>query len=181
MSLDAATQDRMLRAIPSLRAFAYSLCRNRDRADDLVQETLLRAIDRISTFEKGTNLEAWLFTIMRNNFNTEYRRARRMVQDTDDRLAETLAIPPGQVGWAIAQDLRACFGKLPCQQQQALLLVGASALSYGEAAAIAGCHVGTIKSRVNRARTALAAFMSGEEASQAERVASARSRGLPAA
>jgi RNA polymerase sigma-70 factor (ECF subfamily) len=181
MSLDAATQDRMLRAIPSLRAFARSLCRNRDHADDLVQETLLRAIDRISTFEKGSNLEAWLFTIMRNRFNSDYRTSKRMVQDTDNRLAETLAVPPAQTGWIVARDLRAGLGKLPVPQQQALFLVGASALSYDEAAAIAGCHVGTMKSRVNRARTTLAAFMSDEEASQAERMASARSRGRRAA
>ena len=162
MSLDAATRDRMVTAIPSLRSFAYSLCRNRDRADDLVQETLARAIDRISTFEKGSNLEAWLFTILRNRFNTEYRKSKATVQDTDDMLAEMLATPPEQVGWGIANDLRAGLGTLSADQQQALFLVGASGLSYDEAAVVVGCNVGTIKSRVHRARLTLAAFMSDE-------------------
>jgi RNA polymerase sigma-70 factor (ECF subfamily) len=162
MSLDPALQDRMLNAIPSLRAFASSLCRNRDRADDLVQETLLRAIDGIGTFHKGSNLEAWLFTIMRNNFNNEYRKSKRWVQDQDGWLAETLATPPEQVGWGVGKDLRAGLAMLSPEQQQALLLVGAAGSSYDEAAAIAGCQAGTIKSRVHRARATLAAFMSGE-------------------
>ena len=181
MSLDAAIQERMLRIIPSLRVFACSLCRNRDRADDLLQETLLRAIDRIDRFENGTNIEAWLFTIMRNSFNNEYRRSKRMVQDEDDRIAETLSIPAGQTGWAIAEDLRAGLGKLSPDQQQALFLIGAAGLSYDEAAVIAGAEVGTIKSRVNRARRALAAFMSDEEVSKARRAASDQSRRRSAA
>src|ERR1700724_1389490 len=113
MSLDPALQARLLRAIPSLRAFACSLCRNRDRADDLLQETLLRAIAGIATFDKGSNLEAWLSTIMRNNFNNEYRKSKRMVQDEDDRLAETLSVPPEQIGWTIDRDLRAGLETLP--------------------------------------------------------------------
>jgi len=169
MSLDPALQNRMLKAIPALRAFAASLCRNRDRADDLVQETLLRAISGIATFDTGSNLEAWLFTIMRNSFNNEYRRSKRMVQDIDDRLAETLAVPAGQVGWGIAQDLRAGLGTLSPDQQQALYLVGAAGLSYDEAAERTGCHAGTIKSRVSRARSSLAAFMAGDDRSMSRR------------
>jgi RNA polymerase sigma-70 factor (ECF subfamily) len=179
MSLDPVTRDRMVKAIPGLHAFACSLCRNRDRADDLVQETLLRAIDRIDTFNKGTNLEAWLFTIMRNNFNTQYRNSKRIVQDQDGRFAETLSVPPEQVGWGIGRDLRAGFGMLPRAQQQALFLVGATGLSYDEAAATAGCEVGTVKSRVHRARLTLAAFMSGE--TTPKRTASDRARSRKAA
>src|SRR5712691_4042041 len=141
MSLDPALQTRLLKAIPSLRAFACSLCRNRDRADDLLQETLLRAIAGIATFDKGSNLEAWLFTIMRNNLNNEYRRSKRMVQDEDGRLAQSLSRPPEQVGWGIAKDLRAGFGRLSADQRQALFLVGAEGLSYDQAAMIAGCQV----------------------------------------
>jgi RNA polymerase sigma-70 factor (ECF subfamily) len=159
----------MLQVIPSLRSFAQSLCRNRDRADDLVQETLLRAIAGIATFEKGSNLEAWLFTIMRNSFNNEYRKAKRMVQDEDDRLAETLSTPPEQVGWGIARDLRAALEILSSDQRQALWLVGAAGLSYDEAAAMAGCQEGTIKSRVHRARITLAAFMSEDARTNAKR------------
>jgi RNA polymerase sigma-70 factor (ECF subfamily) len=180
MSLDPGLQDRMLKAIPSLRAFACSLCRNRDRADDLLQETLLRAIDRISTFQAGSNLEAWLFTIMRNMFNTEYRKSKRMVQDEDGRLAETLSAPPEQIGWAIARDFRAGFVKLSRDQQQALFLIGAEGLSYDEVAVMAGCETGTVKSRVHRARMELAAFMSGDDVSKASKT-SERSSGRRAA
>lgn len=174
MSLDAATKDRMLGAIPALRGFAYSLCRNRDLADDLVQETLMRAIAGIGSFKPGTNLEAWLFTILRNRFNSEYRKSRRAAQEWDDQIAESLATPPAQVGWGIASDLRAGLGKLPPDQQRALFLVGASGLSYEEAAEITGWHVGTLKSRVHRARIELAALISGERASHAGRRASRR-------
>jgi RNA polymerase sigma-70 factor, ECF subfamily len=162
MSFDSALQDRMVKAIPGLRAFARSLCRNRDRADDLLQETLVRAIAGIHTFDQGSNLEAWLCTIMRNSFNNEYSRSKRTVQDEDDRLAETLSVPPEQIGWGIARDLRAGLGRLSPDQQQALYLVGAAGLSYEEAAEKMGCQPGTIKSRVSRARTMLAAFM-GED------------------
>lgn len=174
MILDAATKDRMLGAIPALRGFAYSLCRNRDVADDLVQETLARAIAGIGGFRQGTNLEAWLFTILRNRFNSEYRKSRRAVQELDDQIADTLATPPEQVGWGIASDLRTGLGKLPPEQQRALILVGASGLSYEEAAAITGWHVGTLKSRVHRARVELAAVMSGERAPDAGRRTSHR-------
>jgi RNA polymerase sigma-70 factor (ECF subfamily) len=162
MSFASALEDRMVKAIPGLRAFAGSLCRNRDRADDLLQETLVRAIAGIHTFDRGSNLEAWLCTIMRNSFNNEYRRSKRTVQDEDDRLAETLSVPPEQIGWGIARDLRVGLGRLSPDQQQALILVGAAGLSYEEAAEKMGCQPGTIKSRVSRARTMLAAFM-GED------------------
>jgi RNA polymerase sigma-70 factor, ECF subfamily len=163
MSFESALQDRMVKAIPGLRAFARSLCRNRDRADDLLQETLVRAIAGIHLFKQGSNLEAWLCTIMRNSFNNECSRSKRTVQDEDDRLAETLSVPPDQIGWGIARDLRAGLGRLSPDQQQALFLVGAAGLSYEEAAEKMGCQAGTIKSRVSRARTMLAAFMSEEE------------------
>lgn len=162
MSLDPTTGCAIVQAIPSLRAFAISLCRNRDRADDLVQETLTRAIARIDTFTKGTNLEAWLTTILRNGFYNECQKSGRMWQGLDEVRAEVPAIPPDQVGWGIAEDLRAGFGALSHAHRQALFLVGASGLSYEEAALVAGCEVGTMKSRVNRARRNLAAFMSGD-------------------
>jgi RNA polymerase sigma-70 factor, ECF subfamily len=162
MSLDRTTEHAVIAVIPSLRAFALSLCRNRDRADELVQETLASAIAHIGSFRKGTNLGAWLFTILRNHFNTDYRKRKREEHDVDDCRAEALTVPPDQVGWGIAADIRAGFAKLSKAQRQALILVGASGLSYGEAAVIAGCEVGTMKSRVHRARTTLAAFLSDE-------------------
>jgi len=154
----------IVQAIPSLRAFAISLCRNRDRADDLVQETLTRAIAHIDTFRKGSNLEAWLTTILRNGFYTECRRLRQFREGMDDVHADAPTIPPDQVGWSIGQDLRAGFNALSRAHRQALLLVGASGLSYEEAALVAGCPVGTMKTRVNRARRNLAALMSDDVA-----------------
>ena len=155
MKLDPAIRDQVLAAVPSLRAFAISLCGNIDRADDLVQETLLRALTHIDSFEPGTNMPAWLFTILRNLFRSEYRKRRREVEDADGRYAETLISHPEQTGRVEFQEFRAALAKLPSDQREALILVGASGLSYDAAAAICGCAVGTIKSRVNRARTRL--------------------------
>jgi RNA polymerase sigma-70 factor (ECF subfamily) len=163
MSLDDKTQATMLKAIPALRAFAVSLCRNSDRADDLVQDTLLRAIAYIDTFRPGSNLEAWLFTILRNNFFSDCRRRKSLVEDVDDKLAETLTVLPEQVGWGIAEDLQGAMRKLSPSHRQALILIGESGLSYEEAATLCNCEVGTMKSRVHRARLLLASFMSGEE------------------
>jgi len=164
MIRDATVDGAMVRAIPGLRAFAVSLCRNRDRADELVQETLTRAISRISTFEKGTNLDAWLFTILRNSFYNDCRKSRRAWDGLDTEHAQAITVPQDQDGWDIAEDLRAGLRKLSSAHREALYLVGASGLSYDEAAAIAKCEVGTMKSRVFRARKMLAAYMAGGDA-----------------
>ena len=156
MKLDPAIRDQVLGTVPSLRAFAISLCGNTDRADDLVQETLLRALSHIDSFEPGTNMPAWLFTILRNLFRSEYRKRRREVEDADGRYAETLKSHPEQTGRVEFSEFRAALAKLPSDQREALILVGASGFSYEDAAGICGCAVGTIKSRVNRARTRLA-------------------------
>ena len=156
MKLDPAIRDQVLGTVPSLRAFAISLCGNIDRADDLVQETHLRALAHIDSFQPGTNMPAWLFTILRNLFRSEYRKRRREVEDADGRHAETLKSHPEQTGRVELEEFRAALSKLPSDQREALILVGASGFSYDDAAAICGCAVGTIKSRVNRARTRLA-------------------------
>ena len=150
----------MLAAVPSLRAFGISLCGNVDRADDLVQETLLRALANIDSFQPGTNMSAWLFTILRNLFRSEYRKRRREVEDADGSYAETLKSQPEQPGRVEFEEFRAALSKLPDDQREALILVGASGFSYEEAAEICGCAVGTIKSRVNRARTRLSNLLS---------------------
>src|SRR5205085_11420839 len=162
MRLDNSVRDAVLAAVPSLRAFAISLCGNVDRADDLVQETLLRAMANIQSFEPGTNLSAWLFTILRNLFRSEYRKRRREVEDADGSYAETLKSHPEQQGRVEFEEFRVALAKLPADQREALVLVGASGFSYEEAAAICDCAVGTIKSRVNRARTRLAELLSIE-------------------
>jgi RNA polymerase sigma-70 factor (ECF subfamily) len=165
MSIDPSVRDTMLAAVPSLRAFAISLSGNVDRADDLVQETLLRALANIDSFEPGTNMSAWLFTILRNLFRSEYRKRRREVEDTDGRFAESLKSQPEQPSHVEFQEFRTALAKLPSDQREALILVGASGFSYEEAAGICGCAVGTIKSRVNRARTHLAQLLAIEDAS----------------
>src|SRR5207344_611982 len=96
MKLDPAIRDQVLATVPSLRAFAISLCGNIDRADDLVQETLLRALAHIDSFQPGTNMPAWLFTILRNLFRSEYRKRRREVEDADGSYAEQLTSLPEQ-------------------------------------------------------------------------------------
>jgi RNA polymerase sigma-70 factor, ECF subfamily len=159
MALGPELRDAMLAAVPSLRAFAISLSGNIDRADDLVQETLLRAMANIDSFQPGTNLSAWLFTILRNLFRSEYRKRRREVEDPDGNYAETLRSHPEQQGRVEFEEFRVALAKLPADQREALVLVGASGFSYEEAAAISNCAVGTIKSRVNRARTRLAELL----------------------
>ena len=149
-------REAMLAAVPNLRAFAVSLCGDMDRANDLVQETLLRAWAHQDSFEPGTNMSAWLFTILRNHFRTEYRKRRREVEDADGGYAERLTSPEAQTGHVEFGELREALLQLPPDQREALILVGASGFSYEEAAHICDCAVGTIKSRVNRARTRLA-------------------------
>ena len=140
----------------SLRAFAVSLCGDKERADDLVQETLFKAWNHLDSFKEGTNLKAWLFTILRNTYFSERRKRRREVEDADGTYAGRLATHPEQHGHMDMQDFRAVLVRLPYDQREALILVGAAGFSYEEAAEICGCAVGTIKSRVNRARNRLA-------------------------
>lgn len=161
-NLDPPLRDAVLGAVPNLRAFAISLCGNVDRADDLVQETMLRALANIKSFQPGTNMSAWLFTILRNLFRSEYRKRRREVEDTDGSYAETMKSQPEQEGRVELQEFKTALAKLPADQREALILVGASGFSYEEAAHICECAVGTIKSRVNRARNRLAELLSIE-------------------
>lgn len=158
--IDESVRQAILTAVPGLRAFAISLCGNVDRADDLVQEALLRALANIHSFEPGTNMSAWLFTILRNHFRSEYRKRRREVEDADGHYAESLTSHPEQQGRLEISEFREALAKLPEEQREALILVGASGFSYEEAAQICGCAIGTVKSRVNRARTRLADLMS---------------------
>jgi RNA polymerase sigma-70 factor (ECF subfamily) len=155
VTITPEVREDLLRAIPSLRAFAISLCGDVDRADDLAQEAITRAITRIDLFEPGTNVEAWLFTILRNHFYSEHRKRRREVQDPEGAYAATLATLPDQEERVAHKDFLAALQKLPPDQREALLLVGAQGLSYEEAAQIMDVAEGTIKSRVHRARANL--------------------------
>lgn len=151
-----APRDELLIHIPSLRAFAVSLSGQIDRADDLVQETLVKAWRNLGSFTEGTNMRAWLFTILRNVYISDIRRRRREVQDTDGVFAESVPVAPQQNGHMDLADFRKALAELPEEQREALILIGAAEFSYEEAAEISECAVGTVKSRVNRARNALA-------------------------
>lgn len=153
----------LLEAAPSLRAFAISLTGQAEKADDLVQDTLMRAWAHADSFQEGTNLKAWLFTILRNSFASQYRKRKREVEDADGEMAAQLSTPAEQEGHVSLDDLKSALSKLPEEQREAVLLVGASGFSYEEAAEICACAVGTVKSRVNRARLRLAQLMYGED------------------
>jgi RNA polymerase sigma-70 factor (ECF subfamily) len=155
MPVEDTLRDQMLATVPSLRAFAISLTGNRDRADDLVQDTLMRAWANIDRFERGTSLNAWLFTILRNLFHSEYRKRRREVEDVDGAYAARLKTHPDQQSHLDYEDFLTALAKVPPDQREALLLVGAQGLSYEEAAEVCGVPLGTVKSRVNRARNRL--------------------------
>src|SRR4051795_1619525 len=127
-------REALLGAVPSLRAFGISLTGDVDRADDLVQDTLLRALANVDRFEPGTNLNAWLFTILRNLFHSEYRKRRREVEDPDGSYAGRLTVQPEQGSKLDFEDFRAALAHLPADQREALLLIGASGFSYEEAA-----------------------------------------------
>nr|WP_035458424.1 sigma-70 family RNA polymerase sigma factor [Microvirga flocculans] len=149
-------KQQMLDAIPRLRAFAISLSGSLDRADDLVQGTLLKGLSNLDKFHPGTSMQAWLFTILRNDFLTQVRRSRREIEDPKGSWAEKMAVMPDQGARLDLTDMLSALGKLPFDQREALLLVSAEGLSYEEAARICGTNIGTIKSRINRARNRLA-------------------------
>lgn len=157
--IDPAFRDGIVASLPILRAFAISLTRKIDQAEDLVQDTVLKALSKQESFETGTNLQAWLITILRNGFLTAYRRSRREVADEDGSHAAKLICVPDQEDRIVVQDLAAALARLPTEQRTAILLVGAEGLPYEEAAQALGCAVGTLKSRVNRARNRLAELM----------------------
>jgi len=151
----AEFKQSLVATIPSLRAFAISLTGKADRADDLVQETLMKAWAAQASFAPGTNLRAWLYTILRNEFYSYHRKRKREVEDADGKIAASVGTLPTQDSHMDFGDMRAALLQLPTDQREALLLVTASDLSYEEAAQVCGVALGTIKSRVNRARARL--------------------------
>ena len=150
--------------IPHLRAFARNLCNDATQADDLAQETLLRAWKARESYQEGTNLKAWAFTILRNTFYSEKRRSWRR-QPLDPEVAEATLVANDDASASMELlALRNAMNRLPDDQREALILVGAGGMPYEEVAEICGCAVGTIKSRVNRARNALADILETNEA-----------------
>jgi RNA polymerase sigma-70 factor, ECF subfamily len=148
--------DDMLALAPRLRAYAWVLSRGDGSADDLVQEALMRAWQFRHTFKPGSNLKAWLFRILRNVYLASLPTSSRTVQDVDGKFSAQLSQPPEQEWRARFGELSRLLARLPPQNREALLLVAGSGLTYEEAAEICGVSVGTVKSRVSRAREALA-------------------------
>ena len=153
--------DDMVALMPQMHNFARSLCRDAVRAADLVQEALLRAFSNIERFQPGTNLKAWLFTILRNEHYSQLRRQKFEAVGVDTSTLPEPSVPPDHDGELELRELNTALSSLPTGQRTALLLVSASGLSYEEAAAICGCAVGTIKSRVARAREMLVELLEG--------------------
>jgi RNA polymerase sigma-70 factor (ECF subfamily) len=151
-------RERLVALIPHLRAFAFTLCRNADDARDLTQESITNAWQARASFQPGTNLKAWLFVIQRNAYYSAYRRKWRQVDWDDEVIERVLVTKPSQQGSVEFTDLRRAMAMLPDGQREALILVGAGGFSYQEAAEICGCAVGTMKSRVCRARREIVAL-----------------------
>ena len=158
---DPDFKDELAAVIPHLRAFGRSLSGSRDLADDLVQETLLKAWAARKRVQAGTNMRAWTFIILRNLFLSQMRRARFKGEWDEMTAAKILAAPASQDRHIELGDMQRALMHLPQPQREALILVGAGGFAYEEAADICGCAVGTIKSRVARGRVALEGLLSG--------------------
>ncbi|WP_299728052.1 RNA polymerase sigma factor [uncultured Tateyamaria sp.] len=156
-------RDELVTHLPALRAFALSLTRNRATADDMMQDTVLKAWSNMDKFEAGTNMRAWLFTILRNNFYSSRRKLNREVADVENVFSDTLSVKPDHDGRLQMADFKQALSQLPDEQREALILVGASGFAYEEAAEMCGVATGTIKSRVNRARAKLTELLHLDE------------------
>jgi RNA polymerase sigma-70 factor, ECF subfamily len=154
--------------LPNLTRFARSLTRSASSAEDLVQDTVLRALSNLDKFKPGTNLRAWLFTILRNQFYSSKRKGKWEVEDTEGAQAARLVQIPDQEPHMALEEFRSAFRELPPDQREALVLVGISGLSYEEAADTCNCAIGTVKSRVNRARQKLAIALDLQKGSPIE-------------
>lgn len=155
----ADPRDRLAGAIPKLRAFAISLARDSTMADDLVQDTILKAWSNIEKFDPATNLDAWLFTILRNTFYSSLRKTRREVQDSDGVHAASLSVKPAHDSHMAMREFQKAFDLLSPEHREVLILVGASGFSCEEASEMMGVAIGTVKSRASRARKRLAELL----------------------
>ena len=157
--VDLDPRDEIIRYLSPMRAFAVSLTRNMTAADDLVQDTIVKAWTHIDKFRPGTNMQAWLFTILRNTFYSDRRKHRREVPDPDGIHAATLSEKPAHDGRLAYGDFRRAFDQLSTEHREVLILVGANGYTTEEVAVMTGVAEGTVKSRTNRARKRLAELM----------------------
>ena len=158
-ALDNAFKAEIVTLIPHLRAFARTLCGDATAADDLAQDAMMKAWDARASFQMGTNMKAWTFMILRNQFYSEKRRSWRQSQLDQEAAERTLVAVDDPEAPVALDELRLSLGMLPPEQREALILVGAGGFAYEEAAEICGVAVGTVKSRVSRARRALQAIL----------------------
>lgn len=156
---DAAFKKELVTLIPHLRAFARTLCGDPTAADDLAQDAMMKAWDARASYQMGTNMKAWTFMILRNQFYSEKRRSWRQSQLDQEAAERTLVAVDDPEAPVALDELRQALGMLPEEQREALILVGAGGFAYEEAAEICNCAVGTVKSRVSRARRALHATL----------------------
>jgi RNA polymerase sigma-70 factor (ECF subfamily) len=165
---DDVFRDALIAALPALRGFAFSLVGDPSRADDLVQEALAKAWANRHRFTPGTNMNAWLFTILRNQFYSDKRKARREVEDADGTYAAALVALPEQEGVVNLKGLQDRLARIPEAQRIALMMVGAEGYTYEEAAEVLECKIGTVKSRVSRARAYLSDILGLGDAAAAD-------------
>jgi len=156
---EAQFKRELVALIPHLRAFARTLCGDAAAADDLAQDAVMKAWDARASYQMGTNMKAWTFMILRNQFYSEKRRSWRQTQLDQEAAERTLVAIDDPSAPLALDELRQALGMLPSEQREALILVGAGGFAYEEAAEICGCAVGTVKSRVSRARRALQAIL----------------------
>jgi RNA polymerase sigma-70 factor (ECF subfamily) len=156
---DVAFKRELVTLIPHLRAFARTLTGDPTAADDLAQDAMMKAWDARASFQLGTNMKAWTFMILRNQFYSEKRRSWRQSQLDQEAAERTLVAVDDPEAPVALDELRLGLAMLPAEQREALILVGAGGFAYEEAADICGCAVGTVKSRVSRARRALQAIL----------------------
>lgn len=161
---DTLFKEQLVAIIPALRAFARGLCGNRELADDMAQDAMMRAWAARASYTPGTNFRAWIFMILRNNYYTTLRKNSRMVSWDPEVAERVLVAPPTQHAGIDVADVAAALQKLPSEQREVLMLIGANGLSYEEAAEIMGCAIGTIKSRLARGRVALSNLVNGPSA-----------------
>ncbi|QCO57201.1 RNA polymerase sigma factor (plasmid) [Pseudorhodobacter turbinis] len=152
-------RDEIVSCLPQMRAFAISLTRNVPAADDLVQDTIVKAWTNFDKFQTGTNLQAWLFTILRNTFYSSLRKHKREVSDPEGVHASQLSVKPDHDGKLAFTDFRHAFDQLSVEHREVLILVGASGFTTEEAAEMMGVAPGTVKSRTSRARKHLAELL----------------------
>ena len=153
----------LLDAVPHVRAFARSLTRNREEADDLTHDAVVRALGAMHQFTPGTNFKAWIFTILRNLYYNGRRRQSSRFSSIDDMPGLEPSVEPSQESALAFNDFRRAFFQLTDVHREVLTLVGAGGLSYEEAAAVCDCRVGTVKSRVSRARAELRDLLEGNK------------------